>query len=463
MADTVCLAYLHTDDVSHSWHVSYLNSVLFDCRPDGPMHLRGGYLAQYGTDMSYDHARNKVAKAFLDEKDADWLWWVDSDMGWDYDALERLIAAADPVERPIVGGLCFGVKPVGDDGLNGPLFRPFPTIYSLDERDDSAGFSPIYAYPVNELIQVGGTGSAFVLVHRSVLEGVRAKFGDTWYDRIPHPKNDVPFGEDLSFCLRAINAGFPIHAHTGIRTSHHKFHHVSEPYYWSQMVAPPADEPVTVIVPVVDRPQNAEPFMRSLHASTGLATVIAVTEADDVETQDAWLKAGAGLVLSTDVKSFADKVNEAVQHVNTSRLFIVGDDVRFHRGWYDEALQVAKSQRCDVVGTNDLFNPRVLAGEHATHMLISTDYVLEQGASWDGPGKVCHGGYRHWFVDDEIVTVAKQRNTFTVALGSIVEHLHPLAGKADDDEVYRKGQRHAEKDKVLFFTRRAQHAQGVAA
>ena len=39
--------------------------------------------------------------------------------------------------------------------------------------------------------------------------------------------------------------------------------------------------PVTVIVPVLGRPQNAEPFMRSLRASTGLATVYAVAEPND--------------------------------------------------------------------------------------------------------------------------------------------------------------------------------------
>ena len=85
--------------------------------------------------------------------------------------------------------------------------------------------------------------------------------------------------------------------------------------------------------------------------------------------------------------------------------------------------------------------------------MILRSYIEELGASWDGPGVVCHEGYHHWFVDDEIVAAAKQRGTFQAALGSQVEHLHPIAGKAADDEVYAAGELHAEDDLNLFEKR----------
>ena len=75
------------------------------------------------------------------------------------------------------------------------------------------------------------------------------------------------------------------------------------------------------------------------------------------------------------------------------------------------------------------------------------------GASWDGPGVVAHEGYRHWFVDDEIVTAAKQRGGWQASLGSVVEHLHPLFGKGEQDEVYELGQAHAEQDREVFTAR----------
>ncbi len=79
------------------------------------------------------------------------------------------------------------------------------------------------------------------------------------------------------------------------------------------------------------------------------------------------------------------------------------------------------------------------AGEHATHLLIRRSYIDEHGASWDGPKLVCHEGYRHNYVDDEIVMAAKTRGQWAMALGSFVEHLHPLWEKGEDDATYELG------------------------
>lgn len=451
--DAVCVAYLHSNEVAHSWNVSIENTRMMDLA--GPQRLlRGGWIAQYGNEASYDTARNKVAKEFLDNRDSEWLWWVDSDMGWAPEALEQLMAIADPELRPIVGALCFGNTPASDDGMNGQGFRIFPTAYAIDERDDKAGFSPIYGYPANEVIQVGGTGSAFVVIHRSVFQKIRNKFGDVWYDRIHHPKNETPFGEDLSFCIRATLCDVPIFVHTGVRTNHFKWAYLTERAYFQQLVAPPATDEVAVVVPVVERPHNAEPFMRSLRASTGLARCYAICEQDDLLTQAAWQKAGAEVIVE-DCTTFAEKVNVGYLSTIEPWVFITGDDVRFHPGWLDHAQNVARLHDAHVIGTNDMTNPRVMSGQHATHMLIRRSYIDEQGASLDGPGVLAHEGYHHWFVDDEIVLTAKQRGVFQAALGSIVEHLHPINGKADMDAVYERGQAKAKDDKRLFDRRRA--------
>lgn len=203
---------------------------------------------------------------------------------------------------------------------------------------------------------------------------------------------------------------------------------------------------VTVIVPVLNRPQNAEPFMDSLHASTDRAKVIAVcsNEADGV----AWATVGAWAPVIPKV-SYPEKANYVLRYAQRPYVFLCGDDVRFHRGWLEAAL----AADADVVGTNDLGNPRVMAGEHGTHLLIRRSYIEERGASWDGPGVLCHEGYRHWFVDDEIVQVAKQRGVWASATDSIVEHLHPTWGKAPDDETYALGESFRERDLELFHYR----------
>jgi hypothetical protein len=79
--------------------------------------------------------------------------------------------------------------------------------------------------------------------------------------------------------------------------------------------------------------------------------------------------------------------------------------------------------------------------------------VDEVGASWDGPGVMCHEGYRHWYVDNELVSAASLRGAFQMALGSVVEHMHPLWGKGEDDEVYALGKSFAEADGELYRAR----------
>lgn len=215
--------------------------------------------------------------------------------------------------------------------------------------------------------------------------------------------------------------------------------------------------PVTVVVPVLGRPQNAGPFMASLRGSvTGVPLpVIAVANVGDNGTAEAWRRAGAHCIrFAGQPGSFAQKANYAARWPTVAKrawMFLVGDDVAFHPGWLGAALDGLDGRVC-VAGTNDLANPRVTSGDHAVHMFVRMDYVREQGASWDGPGTVC-GPYRHWFCDDELVTVAKLRGVWEPRLDSVVEHLHPYFGKGEMDDTYRLGESEAAADQALWMQR----------
>lgn len=176
-------------------------------------------------------ARNEVAAAFL-ASGADWLWWIDTDMGFAPDALDRLLEVADPETRPIVGGLCFAQMERGPDGMGGFVTEVVPAVYQWYEGSDRSGFVSWRNYPRDTLAEVAGTGSAFVLIHRSVFERIADRFGaGTWYDRMRNPLSDQLLGEDLSFCARARMVGLPIHVHTGILTTHRKPRWVGEGDY----------------------------------------------------------------------------------------------------------------------------------------------------------------------------------------------------------------------------------------
>src|SRR5690606_17218612 len=113
-------------------------------------------------------------------------FFVDADMGYDPDALERLIEVADPETRPVVGGLCFGYGPITDriDHAQAVVKKPFPVIFNLERSEDDFGFRPQWHYVPGEIHSCDATGAALLLIHRGVLEEMRDKWGDTWFDRI---------------------------------------------------------------------------------------------------------------------------------------------------------------------------------------------------------------------------------------------------------------------------------------
>lgn len=453
----VTVAYVHPNDVAYSWHESLMRMLGHDMGSQARI-VAGGWLSVkcYGAD-GIPAARNTGVVEFLTGRDAEWLLWVDTDMGFAPDALDRLLEVADPVERPIVGGLCFAQKHTAADGMGGWRAGIAPTIYDWTTTPTGeTGFLSRSSYLANKVIRCAGTGSAFLLIHRRVFEAIADAHGPVWYDRVPNPSaGGNLMGEDLSFCLRAGALGFPIFVHTGVRTTHYKPVWLGEQDFWQQVVAPPATEPTAVLVPVMRRPQNAAPFMASLRASTGLANVYAIAQVDDVETIEAWAEAGAKVLVS-EGPSWAEKINGGYRQTSEPWLFTVGDDVRFHPGWLDHA-QATADDGFHVIGTNDL-GPRVLEGQDSPHMLIRRSYVDEHGASWDGPGVVCHEGYRHNCVDLEVALAAKDRGAWAMAPGSVVEHLHPAWGRGETDEVYELGRKSADADAALFNTRAEQHA-----
>jgi hypothetical protein len=447
VANKVCLAYVRGTDVSDSWHSSWFDQINFLQQVDGI--LDGGFIRmRYGTGGIVE-ARNKAVDAFM-QTDADWLWWVDTDMGFAPDTVVRLLEVADPVERPIVGALCFAMKETGPDGFGGYVTAPRPTIFDWRENaQGQTGFMGRVDYMANSVVRCAATGSACVLIHRSVFE----KLGPNPYNQLFNESTQTMQGEDMSFCARAQQAGFPVYVHTGVRTTHHKEVWLSESDYLAWFQPPPATEGVTVIVPVLNRPGNVQPLMESLQASTGLAQLLFVVEEDDKAERDALFQAGAEYLL-TKRRTFAEKVNDAWgQAQGAPWIMLAGDDVRFRPGWLNHAMHVARVSGADVVGTNDLGNPAVIAGRHATHMLLRNDYVREVGGSWDGPGIVCHEGYRHNFVDNEIVEAARQRGVWAPSLGAIVEHLHPAWNKNTPDDVYALGNESYESDRELFVSR----------
>lgn len=275
--DRVTVAYVLHNSVSSSWHHSMLQLVIHDFTTSGRV-ARGGYVAMRCGTGNLVQARNEAVQAFLADRDGDWLLWVDTDMGFTADTVDRLIAVADPVQRPVVGALCFTQREIGRDSYGGFTTLAAPTIFDWvkveapkpspaappcghtsgihDEhcgiandaagaepeidpatgapRGEQQGFAVRYDYTPDAVVQCKGTGSACILVHRSVFERVEAAYGPTWYNRIPNPSMGELTSEDLSFCMRLGTLDIPVYVHTGVKTTHHKTQWIGEDVYAQQ-------------------------------------------------------------------------------------------------------------------------------------------------------------------------------------------------------------------------------------
>lgn len=166
--------------------------------------------------------RNLCIVHFLYETTAQWLWMVDTDMTFEPDIVKRLLRAANPDTKPVVGGLCFSA-----DTLGGQVK---PTLYAGDTLTDV-----VHDYPRDTMLRVGGTGAACLLMHRRALEAFDRYAPMPWFADEIH--DGLSVSEDKVFCLRLRALGIPLFVHTGVRLGHCKVRPVVEADYLAARAA----------------------------------------------------------------------------------------------------------------------------------------------------------------------------------------------------------------------------------
>ena len=171
---------------------------LLNLRPVGEVEVK----LLKGT-LVYD-ARNQLMEWALKAGGYDYVLWLDSDMTFAPDLLERLME--DIQGRQIVTGLCFGRRP------------PFsPCIYkSVRVEQEGVGFMPYtdnyFDYPRDQLFEVEGCGFACVLMRMDVLETMSV-YGIPFFPL-------AGLGEDLAFCWRARKIDIRIHCDSRLKIGH---------------------------------------------------------------------------------------------------------------------------------------------------------------------------------------------------------------------------------------------------
>lgn len=148
------------------------------------------------------NARNNLARQAI-KAEADWVLWLDSDMVFAPDLLQRMLKVCTENDIDFLTALCFRRKP------------PYtPCLFDrLEKVDKGASYTALMSVPEGRF-QVGGCGFAGVLLSMDVLLSVAARFNGRMFDPIDG------FGEDVAFCWRARQCGYDIWCDSEIEMGH---------------------------------------------------------------------------------------------------------------------------------------------------------------------------------------------------------------------------------------------------
>lgn len=150
------------------------------------------------------NARNDLARLAI-QSEADQILWLDSDMVFDPDLLERMTKVTEENDIDFLTGLCFRRKP------------PYtPTIFErLDYRPEEKKCIHTQFLSVPKgLFKVEGCGFAGVLMKTDVILSVASRFDGRMFDPLDG------MGEDISFCWRARECGYDIWCDPTIELGH---------------------------------------------------------------------------------------------------------------------------------------------------------------------------------------------------------------------------------------------------
>lgn len=228
--DLVIPAFVDPQEWAACFGLSWADLLLADQARQEPLIMRSGgmYLREVAGTMGVAEARNSLVRTFLEATEGEWLFMIDTDMGFGPDIVDRLIASARRYETEIVGGLAFALKGKGktESPFHARRYRIQPTMYRYVDTGTERGFLAYDQYERDAVQFVDGTGAACLMMHRDALEALVAAHPSPFRPMVVRGANpdgtDRVFGEDLSFCARAAGIGLSIAVDTAAKTTHYK-------------------------------------------------------------------------------------------------------------------------------------------------------------------------------------------------------------------------------------------------
>ena len=154
--------------------------------------------------LVYD-ARNNIAWAAM-QNNVDRILWLDSDMSFEPDLMERLNADMDKYNLDMVAGYFTSRT----EAQTACAYKDI--IWEVVDNKVRSEAVPLDKRPKG-LVEVAGVGFGAVLTKVELFKAVSDSFGAPFYP-LPY------LGEDLSFCWRVNKLGRKIHCDGDIKVGH---------------------------------------------------------------------------------------------------------------------------------------------------------------------------------------------------------------------------------------------------
>ena len=193
------MRYLIANPCMDHVHTLFYTSMMGLQRPEGTE------IAVTSSSLVYD-ARNQLARRAV-ENGFDRVLWLDSDMTFEPDLLNRLAADMDAGAEMVIV-LYFTRKiPVEPCAYARIWERPLPDGSKVPTVD------PITEWPENDLMEIAGCGFGGVMMSTDLIRRVAERH------RLPFSPA-IGYGEDISFCLRVRDLGATIYLDPRIKVGH---------------------------------------------------------------------------------------------------------------------------------------------------------------------------------------------------------------------------------------------------
>lgn len=421
--------------------------------------------------------RNAAVRKFLESTDADWLCFIDTDQEFAPDTVERLVASADPDERPILSALIMAFRPERQVPVG-------PACVVLSETDPPMPITPL-TIPADQHWQVAAIGTGCVVIHRKVLEAVGKEFtGKTpfpWFDHAPWERVDQKtgqkvldaMGEDYTFCFRAQHLGFPCFVDTTIDVGHVKGQTLYSHHFWAQMPTGALPDKTFVIIPMKDNLKLTKALVRSLYEQGGYDGLFLLDNGSNPETKR-WLER----------QEFAEIFN--CEGMGIHEMWNVGAEMALRRwpkvnlAFLNNDLRIGPNflaglrdvLRDDEVGFGVVcpnYDGRPGTGPVRLHGICANRYDGTGGLAgfaYMARGELFAQGYRFpadakwWYGDNDLtLTLDKNGIPYGMALDVTVEHVDG-GGKTGDWDAYVQTEQH-QRDLLAFLNRHPEQAEAL--